>query len=146
MWVCKHCILYTDPYNICYQQFLGRYIWFHIQYSISVLFYTPFMSGILHHSDEHTVGHIIQSMAMVCFIQCKESCKISGNPGQCAACAESETSNVLDLGLTTELLEYKTEEGIQGWVALLIVRPEDTRDTGQLPTAILLHPTGFPTL
>ncbi|GMH35748.1 hypothetical protein BSKO_03616 [Bryopsis sp. KO-2023] len=51
----------------------------------------------------------------------------------------------VDLGTNdfeVEDIEYKTEEGSQGWVPLKIIRPAQKVNLGPFPVAILLHPTG----
>lgn len=38
-------------------------------------------------------------------------------------------------------MKYRTDDGPQGWVPLLILRPAASSKTN-LPTVVLLHPTG----
>lgn len=38
-------------------------------------------------------------------------------------------------------MQFKTEDGPQGWVPLMVVRPT-TSEKVELPAVVLLHPTG----
>lgn len=79
----------------------------------------------------------------ICFVRVLQV-HIESNSKVCNIC-DCEESKILclpGLELSVEELEYKTEDGPQGWVPLMLVKPERIEDIRGLPTAILLHPTG----